>query len=65
MVKPGKAQNEHIFSGLAPSATDARTFSIGSFVPGGDITARRRKRASVYVGSRAARGRAEVPTSQG
>jgi len=32
-VKPGKAQNERMFSGLPPTATDARTSSVGSFVP--------------------------------
>ncbi len=36
-VKPGKAQNEHMLSALPPIATDARTSSIGSFVPEGDM----------------------------
>ncbi len=32
-VKPGKAQNEHMLSGLPPIATDVRRSAIGSFVP--------------------------------
>src|SRR6266571_2587408 len=32
-VKPGKVQNEHMSSALPPIATDARTSSMGSFVP--------------------------------
>jgi hypothetical protein len=31
--RPSKAQSEHIFSGLSPIATGARTSAIGRFVP--------------------------------
>src|SRR5712692_1683213 len=37
-VKLGQAQIEHILSALPPIATDARTSSIGGFVPRRDIT---------------------------
>ncbi len=40
-VNSGKVQNEHMLSGLPPIATDARTSSIGSFVPLPAIATRR------------------------
>ncbi len=40
-VKIGKAQNEHMLSGLRLIATDVRTSSNGSSVPTTDVEARR------------------------